>query len=63
LTGLVLASIAARAVRTLLYDVGSNDPISLAATVALLGTVAIIAAYIPAHRAAAVDPVSRLRAD
>jgi putative ABC transport system permease protein len=61
--GLVLASIAARAVRTLLYDVGSNDPIILAATVALLGVVAVVAAYLPARRAAAVDPVSRLRAD
>jgi len=60
LIGLVLASIAARAVRTLLYDVGSNDPIILAGTVALLGTVALIAAYIPARRAAAVDPISTL---
>jgi putative ABC transport system permease protein len=63
LIGLVLASIAARAVRTLLYDVGSNDPIILAATVALLGTVALIAAYIPARKAAAVDPLSGLHAD
>ena len=61
--GLVLTSIAALAVRTLLYDVGSNDPIFLAATVAFLGTIALIAAYIPACRAAAVVPVSRLDAD
>jgi ABC-type antimicrobial peptide transport system permease subunit len=63
LIGLVLASIAARSVRTLLYDVGSNDPIILAATAALLATVVLIAAYVPARRAAAADPVSRLRAD
>jgi putative ABC transport system permease protein len=60
LIGLVLASILARAVRTLLYDVGSNDPIILAGAVALLGTVALIAAYVPARRAASVDPVSTL---
>jgi putative ABC transport system permease protein len=63
LIGLVLASIAARAVSTLLYDVGSNDPAVFAATIAVLATASIVAAYIPARRATAVDPISRLRAD
>jgi putative ABC transport system permease protein len=61
--GLVLASIAARAVTTLLYDVGSNDPAVFAATVALLASASVIAAYIPARRATLVDPISRLRGD
>jgi putative ABC transport system permease protein len=61
--GVVLASIAARTVTTLLYDVGSNDPAVFAATVVLLGTVVVIAAYIPARRANVADTITKLRAD
>jgi putative ABC transport system permease protein len=61
--GIVVASISARTVRTLLYDVGTNDPAVFAATLVLLATVVIIAAYIPARRANADDTISRLRVD
>lgn len=58
--GVVMAYIAARAVTTLLYDVGSNDPAVFAATIAVLATASVIAAYIPARKATSADSISRL---
>ena len=46
---------------TQLYGVTAMDPLTIAAAVGLLGAVALIAAYIPAARAARVDPVRELR--
>lgn len=63
LIGVVMTSIAARAVTTLLYDVGSNDPVVFTATIAVLAAASVIAAYIPARKATAADPISRLRPD
>jgi putative ABC transport system permease protein len=59
LIGIVLAFIAARAATTLLYDVGSNDPVVFAAAIALLAAASVVAAYIPARKAAAVGPIFR----
>jgi putative ABC transport system permease protein len=61
--GLGTALLATRALGTLLYGVEPTDPATLAAVVALLGTVAMVACYVPARRATAVDPVSSLRAE
>lgn len=44
-----------------LYGVSAMDPLTIAATIVILGFIALIAAYIPAMRAARVDPVSALR--
>jgi ABC-type lipoprotein release transport system permease subunit len=49
------------ALRTLLYEVGPADPPVLAAAAALLAAVALAACWIPARRAARVDPVRALR--
>jgi putative ABC transport system permease protein len=59
--GLVCALGAGRAIASLLVDVGPGDPVTLAATGALLAAAAIVAALLPAARASAVDPVARLR--
>jgi hypothetical protein len=52
-----------RAARSLLFGVGGADPASVAAAVAALAAVAFGAAYLPARRAARVEPMRALRAD
>lgn len=58
----VAASLAAtRLLRSQLFGVEPADPLSYAAVALLLGTVALLACYFPARRAAAVDPIVALR--
>jgi putative ABC transport system permease protein len=52
---------AARFLTTLLYDVEALDPVSLLVPVASLVAVGALAAFIPARRAASVDPMVALR--
>ncbi|MBZ5578112.1 MAG: ABC transporter permease [Acidobacteriia bacterium] len=59
--GLAGALALTRTVRGLLYDVVPGDPISLSLAVMALAAIAALAAWIPAHRAARVDPVVALR--
>lgn len=67
LTGLALGAAGslafARVLRGLLYGVAPWDPLSYVAAVLVLGAVATLAAWIPARRAAAVDPAVALRAE
>ncbi len=58
--GLALAYLLTRFLASLLFSVKAGDPWTLAAVAALLGAVALIAAFIPARRAAATDPVQAL---
>ncbi len=44
-----------------LYGVGSVDPVTYFASIALLGAVAVAATYVPARRAARIDPMEALR--
>jgi macrolide transport system ATP-binding/permease protein len=48
-------------VRSLLFGVEPNDPLTLAAGACVLVVAALVAAYLPARRATAVDPVTALR--
>ena len=63
--GLVAGALAAqgltRLISSLLFDVARTDVPTHLAVFALLGTVAMLASYLPARRAAAVDPMSALR--
>jgi len=59
--GLAGALAVTRLFKSLLVGVSTNDGVSFAATTALLILVALAAAYVPARRAAAVDPLAALR--
>ncbi len=59
--GLVVLLPAAHLVRGVLVGVGPTDPLSLGAGVALLLGTAAIASFIPAGRAARIDPMASLR--
>ena len=63
LVGLAGSLATTRIVAALLYQVSPTDPLTLAATTALLGAVALLACYWPAHRATRVDPLVALRMD
>jgi predicted permease len=52
-----------RVIRTLLFEVGPGDPITLSAVSLLLAATGILACYFPAYRATRVDPMLALRCD
>jgi putative ABC transport system permease protein len=59
--GTVGALAAARLLRSMLFDVTPTDPATFAAIAALLAAAALLACYVPARRAARVDPMVALR--
>jgi len=52
-----------RTVRSMLFGVTPSDPVTLAGVTVLLGAVALLACYVPARRAAEVDPTIALKAE
>ena len=61
--GLLLAALAASLLRKLLFGVSPWDPATMAAIALLLAITSLLASFIPARRAAAVNPVDALRAE
>ena len=61
--GLLCALGAARLLRSLLFGVNSFDPPTFAAVACLLGAAALAASFIPARRAAQVNPLEALRSE
>ena len=61
--GLGLSAATTRFMASLLYGVGTIDPITFLGVPLLLGGVALIACFIPARRAAGVDPLTALRCE
>jgi predicted permease len=61
LLGVPLALAATRQLQSLLYGIGTVDIYSVMGSVAALAAVAAIAGYLPARRAASVDPMVALR--
>jgi ABC-type lipoprotein release transport system permease subunit len=56
IAGAGLSYWAARYVGTLLYKLDPRDPITFAAAATFLAAVSLLAAWVPARRAAAIDP-------
>lgn len=63
LPGLIGSWIAARAMESLLFEVQSSDLATFAAVLLLLALSAAVAGYLPARRAAKLNPLDALRAD
>ncbi len=61
LIGILGAFVLTRLLSSLLYEVKPADPLTFVAVVLVLGGVSLIASYIPAWRAARVDPMVALR--
>jgi predicted permease len=61
LVGVLLAFALGRAVSSLLFGITPADPASVVGALVVLLAVAALAAYLPARRAAAIDPMEALR--
>ncbi len=61
--GLALFALVARSIRSLLFGVAPGDPLTLIAVSLVLLAIAALASWIPARRAARVDPMMALRAE
>jgi putative ABC transport system permease protein len=59
--GVAIAVAGARVLRALVYGVSTTDPLTFAIVPVIVVTVAVLAAMIPARRAARVDPATVLR--
>jgi putative ABC transport system permease protein len=59
--GLIAAVAATRLIKTLLFGVEANDPMTLCGVALLLAIVALLACWVPARRATRVDPLIALR--
>jgi len=63
LVGAPVALAASRLVSRLLFGLSPTDPLSMAAAVTVLTAVALLAGYLPARRAARIDPAEALRSE
>ena len=61
--GLVLAVGAGQLLRSQIFGVSPLDPVTFVGVIALLAAVALLAAWLPARRAARVDPIVALQAE
>ncbi len=59
--GLFGSFLLTRSMRSLLFEVGPNDPLTLVGMSLFLMVATMLASYIPARRAAKVDPILALR--
>jgi ABC-type antimicrobial peptide transport system permease subunit len=60
--GAVISMFVSTSLEKLLFGVGARDPMTFTVVAALLAAVSIVASFIPARRAARIDPLEALRA-
>ena len=61
--GLIASLMVARLMSSMLYGVTPTDPVAFAGSAALVILVALAASWIPARRAASIDPMQALRTE
>jgi ABC-type antimicrobial peptide transport system permease subunit len=61
--GLGLAFVVTRWMRSVLYETQPADPVAISVSIVLLLAAAIVAAIVPARRAASIDPMRALRTE
>lgn len=61
--GLILAVVAMRLMKSLLFGISPLDPLTYVGVTVFLAGAAMLASYLPARRAAAVDPVEALKVE
>lgn len=61
--GLAVGFGGGRLLKTLLYGVSAADPMTFTAVTLLLGSVTLLACWLPAHRATRIDPMTALRTE
>jgi ABC-type antimicrobial peptide transport system permease subunit len=61
--GLCTATVLTRLMKSLLFGISPRDPFTYITVPLVLVAAAALASYLPARRAAAVDPVEALRAE
>jgi ABC-type antimicrobial peptide transport system permease subunit len=59
--GTAVAAVAGTTARSMLFGIAPHDPVTIAMAIAILGAVALAASYLPARRAAKLDPMVALR--
>jgi predicted permease len=59
--GVAMAVVLARGIASLLYGVRPNDPLVFGTIIVSIGAIALLSSWIPARRAAGVDPMEALR--
>jgi ABC-type antimicrobial peptide transport system permease subunit len=62
-TAWIAGRLASRALSSLLYEVTSTDPITIASAVGVLMLVTMAAGVLPSRRAVRIDPIVALRAE
>jgi putative ABC transport system permease protein len=61
MVGLAAALVLTRVIRSLLYDISPTDPLTFVCVSLFLAGTALLACYVPARRAARIDPMVALR--
>jgi len=61
--GIIVAIVLSRALATFLFGVESTDPTTLVSVGLLFAAVALLACWVPTHRAAQIDPLEALRSE
>jgi predicted permease len=61
--GLILALLTGRFAESLLFGLHPRDPLSMAAAALVLGTISLLASYLPARAASRIEPTTALRVE